>query len=160
MENAITIFLGLLAGMIALYQVKLNIISNSRIKWIETLRETLSEYIMEISHCNHLKINLYDEKSRVKNENKEDAFLDKYYVPYKNSAMKAEKLNAKLLLYLNSDKKNHKKIENLLMSNARLIADFETDNRDAMDKNIMDIILFSKEIFKLEWKKSKRVFKR
>ncbi|MBZ9631828.1 hypothetical protein LB465_13650 [Salegentibacter sp. LM13S] len=32
--NAITIFLALVASLIALYQVKSNIISSSRIKWI------------------------------------------------------------------------------------------------------------------------------
>jgi hypothetical protein len=165
MTNAITIFLGLIAGMIALYQVKLNIISNSRIKWIETLRETISEYCMEISNCNILKINLLDENKRLKKnlerkESDNEILLDRYYIPYSESAKKAEKLHVKIMLYLNSENDYHRKMESLMIKNTTLIRKFEIDNSNELDVNINEMILGSKEIFRIEWKKSKRVFKR
>jgi len=164
MTNAITIFLGLIAGMIAIYQVKLNIISSSRIRWIETLRETLSEYYMEISNCNHLKINLYDENKILKGktegkENEVESFLYKFYNPYSESAKRVEKLQAKLMLYLNSKNDNHRKLEELMSQNATLIKMIDKDNRNELGININKMIIGAKEIFRIEWEKSKRVFK-
>jgi len=160
-SNSITILLGLIAGMIALYQIKLNVISNSRIKWIENLRETLSDYLMEISSCNHLKINLYKESERIKKQEKGDTekFLDRFYEPYLKSASRVEKLQAKLFLYFNSNNKKHKIIESLMIDNFKLIGDLKTDNRVKLDANISEIINTSKLIFKNEWIKSKKVFK-
>ena len=43
-ENSITIIIALIAGIIALYQVKSNIVSSTRINWIENLRLSISEY--------------------------------------------------------------------------------------------------------------------
>lgn len=158
LTNSVTILLALVAGMIALYQVKLNVISNSRIKWIENLRETISDYCMSISKCSLRKNNLFGERERI-GEGEMDGFLDKFYEPYTESAQEVEKLQTKVFLYLNSNKKNHSIIENLISENAILIRDVKNDNREQINANILEIVIHSKEIFKTEWEKSKQIFK-
>jgi hypothetical protein len=37
MTNLVTILIALIAGLVALYQVKSNVISEARIKWMESL---------------------------------------------------------------------------------------------------------------------------
>jgi len=160
MQNGITILLALIAGMIALYQVKLNIFSKARLTWIESLRETISLYCMEVANFSVKKINLFDERKKIKNKDADmDIFLDKYYIPYELSASKVDKLQTKVLLYLDSNNKEQKKIEDLILHNIVLLHDRENDNHEQINNNIHQIITHSKSIFNKEWNKAKNIYK-
>lgn len=67
-------FLALLAGLIALYQVKANVISSARIKWIEEFKTNVSEFIAFSNEC----LFAYDLHAK-KGEDNETEYFNKYY---------------------------------------------------------------------------------
>lgn len=83
--NSVTILIALIAGMVALHQVKLNVISAARVKWVEDLRETLSLYISEIEIATNARLDLIDERKGKSGKDLEDV-LDKFYNPYLNAS--------------------------------------------------------------------------
>jgi hypothetical protein len=156
--NSVTILIALIAGMVALHQVKLNVISAARVKWVEDLRETLSLYVCEIEIATNARLDLIDERKGKSGKDLEDV-LDKFYNPYLNASKEVQKLQSKILLYLDSENTQHKKIEELLHLNSILVHKTPGDNRDEIRRNITEIVKISKSIFKVEWKKSKGLFK-
>lgn len=158
LTNFVTILIALLAGLVALYQVKSNIISDARIKWIESLREEISNYCMEIENANNSKNTLFDERKGKKGLELE-SIIDKFYEPYEKSNLKALKVQSKVFLYLNSEKPKHKEIEDLMNLNSLLLLDIDNFNRLEIKSNVSKIVFISKEIFTEEWKKSKEIFK-
>ena len=156
--NIVTIIIALIAAMVALFQVKLNIISDARVKWIESLREALSQYCMEVELYSLTKGNfIYEGKGKTGLEL--ENILNKYYPSLTDSGNKVLKLQSKVMLYLNSNNKKHKEIEDLLRQNSLLIHDTNADHREKIQKNIQQVIVLAKDIFKTEWKKSKRLFR-
>ncbi|MES2728284.1 MAG: hypothetical protein V4643_14340 [Bacteroidota bacterium] len=158
LTNIGTIGVALFAGMIALYQVKLNIISNARIKWIEGLRDTLSQYCEKIEDCSESKNRLLYEINN-KEEKEHNEALDKFYNPYASSAKEVLKLQSKTFLYLNSNDEKHKQIEELLRQNSLLLHEKHRDNGKAIHINTEKIVSIAKDVFKAEWKRSKKMFK-
>ena len=61
------ILIAFIAGTVALMQVKGNIISRERIKWIEDLRELLSDFVTQL---NELKTKLQDLNTKIDHINK------------------------------------------------------------------------------------------
>jgi hypothetical protein len=155
--NSVTIFIALIAAMVALHQVKLNVISAARIKWIEDLRETLSLYCCEIEIATNAKLDLVDER-KGKSGNELEEVLDKFYNPYVNASKEVQKLQSKIYLYLDSENPQHKKIEELLRLNSILLHKAPGDNRNEMRNNIVEITKIAKVIFKVEWRKSEVLF--
>lgn len=155
--NSVTIFIALIAGMVALHQVKLNVISAARIKWIEDLRETLSLYCCEIEIAANAKLDLGDVRQGKSGKELEDV-LDKFHNPYVNASKEVQKLQSKIFLYLDSENSQHKKIEELLRLNSILLHKAPGDNRDEMRKNIVELTKIAKVIFKIEWRKSEVLF--
>ncbi len=156
--NAVTIVIALFAGIVALHQVKLNIVSDARIKWIESLRDTLSQYCTELDKYSLAKANYFDERKVKSGEDLENA-LSKFYHPYTETANEVLRLQSKLMLYLNSKDQNHKQIEDLLRQNSIILHDLSDCHVEKIRRNIEQIIRLGKEIFRLEWRKSKRMFK-
>lgn len=156
--NSVTIFIALVAGMVALHQVKLNVISAARIKWIEDLRETLSLYCCEIEIATNAKLDLVDERKGKSGKELEEV-LDKFYNPYVNASKEVQKLQSKIFLYLDSENPQHKRIEDLLLQNSLFLHRTSEDNRIEMRKNIAEITKIAKVIFKIEWRKSEVLFK-
>jgi len=159
-SNLITILIALAAALIALYQVKSNIISNSRIIWIENLRTALSEYIAEVINCANILQNMYDCRLKDSGSEKEEA-LERYYSSYAESSTKIDKLGNRARLYLNSDETDHMKIEEIILN---IDKHFHKDKLSDIDKariekNVNDIVNTSKLIFKTEWTKTKKIFK-
>ena len=144
--------------MIALHQVKLNVISAARVKWVEDLRETLSLYICEIEIVTNARLDLMD-KRKGKSRKELDYVLNKSYNPYLNASKEVKKLQSKILLYLDSENTQHKKIEELLHLNSILFHKTPRDNRDEIRRNITEIVKISKSIFKVEWEKFKGLLK-
>ena len=156
--NAVTIIIALFAGIVALHQVKLNVVSDARIKWIESLRDTISQYCTELHKCSLLKANFFDEKKDKTGQELENVLI-KFYPPYSESSNEVLRLQSKVLLYLDSNDETHKQIEDLLRQNSLLLHDKNEYHIEKIRRNIEQIIRLSKEIFKAELKKSKRLFK-
>jgi len=156
--NAVTIIIALLAGIVALHQVKLNIVSDARIKWIENLRDALSQYCTELDKCSLRKANFFDERIGKTGQDFENA-LSKFYQPFSDSANEVLRLQSKVILYLDSNDQQQKQIEDLLRQNSLLLHDKDEYHIEKIRSNIEQIICVSKDIFNSEWKKSKRIFK-
>lgn len=120
LTNLATILIALFAGHIALYQVKSNVISVARIKWIKNLRKTLSQYCCELENCSLAKLYLDDER-KDKSGTEIEAALNKFYFTYSQSAKEVLKLQSKIFLYLNSQNPQHKRIEELGPVNSILL---------------------------------------
>jgi hypothetical protein len=158
LTNIGTIIVALLAGMIALYQVKSNIISDARVKWIESLRETLSQYCKELEECSASKhILLYEIQGKTGKDF--DVALKEFYPHYSATAKEVLKLQSKVFLYLNSNNKEHKELEELLRKTSIILHIKNEDHSKQIQENIGRIIAISKNILKEEWEKSKKIFK-
>ena len=160
LTNGITILIALFASIIALRQVKANIISSYRIKWIENLRELLSSYCLEIKNCG---IIIQNSKSscKGKREKEFDDEISKQYSVYLKSTLDLYKLGYKIELYLNSKEPSHKNVENLInkISLKLLTTNFINLNYDELENDLIEIIKISKTIFQEELKKSKSIFR-
>ena len=154
--NGVTIFIALIAGLIALHQVKLNIISSARIKWIEDFREIISLYSSETENCSKAKL---DFESELKDNPNSEILREKYFQPYTISSNEVLKLQSKALLYLYSKDPKQKKIEELMIKNSKLLHDMNKNHRDLIFNNIQEIIQLSKEVFEKEFEKSKSLFR-
>lgn len=155
--NAATIIIALLAGIVALHQVKLNVVSDARIKWIESLRDALSQYCTELHKCSLLKANFFDEREG-KTGQELDNVLSRFYPPYSESSNEVLRLQSKVLLYLDSNDPKHKQIEDMLRQNSLLLHDKNGYYVDKIRRNIEKIIRLAKEVFRVEFKKSKSLF--
>ncbi len=158
--NLITIILALIASLIALYQVKSNIISSSRIKWIENLRNDISSYTTEIANCSMI-LERQIAESKGKSEEEMYNIAKLYYDDYTESHMKSDVLAQRIFLYLNSEEEDHKKIEELINKISLQLHrdDLNKLDGDLIDQQIEKIIQISKRIIKVEWEKSKKIFR-
>ena len=158
-SNILTIFLALLAGLIALYQVKSNTIATSRISWIETLRIAISDYCVEtIDTITHLK-NIMHQSIESNNINYVGFAED--YNKYFDCNSRADKLAYKCKLLLNPDEAKHNTIIDLIEKNQSILdtQNIQSINMKSVRDDIEKIINLSKDIFKEEWTKSKKLFK-
>ena len=154
-KNIVTIILALIAGSFAIYQMKVNIISSARIRWIEELRETLSKFYPVILDT----ILAWENRKLFIKTN--DPKHNEYYAAYSLNITRYNSLSNKIKMLLNSNEPDHKAIENII---DKIDEQFDQDNiNNASQKDIeMElkiIVNHSKSIFKKEWEKSKRVFK-
>lgn len=158
LSNVLTILLALLAGLIALYQVKSNTIANSRISWIENLRISISDYCVETLDSITLLKNAIHQRQRL--DSSHQAFITAYN-NYFECSSKAEKLAYKCKLLLNSKEETHNQILELIEKNQLLldVKDVDLIEIDLVRKDIDEIIVLAKLVFKEEWGKSKRIFK-
>lgn len=156
--SIIPILLALLAGLIALYQVKSNTISSSRITWIENLRTTLSEYCVETSGVVIHQKNIIDkmDKNGINYQGLNDDY-EKYF----DCHSKSEKFAYKVKLYLNPDEPKHNQIINLIDKISNILEKTSAKDIDKKEINsdLNSIITLSKSVFKEEWIKSKKLFK-
>lgn len=155
-----TIVVALIAGFIALYQVKLNTISEARITWIENLRDSLSSFCMETSMCGATISNM---KSLMEgaSDSERSKVYEELYPKYLEASINCNKYASKVMLYLNSAEKQHRSIEEVIekIQTHLNVKEIEEFDRDEMNNDISEIIHRSKIIFKSEWKKSKSLFK-
>lgn len=160
LTNGLTIILALIAAIIALYQVKSNIISNARITWIENLRNAITDYTVEVLSYVVIIHNIMN-KAKGKSNDEIKNIVKKEYQLCFDSLKKIDILGKKILLYLNSEEKEHKKIETKIKNiRTNLIKDhIQKLGKDKIESDIQEIIETSKCIFKKEWTKSKKLFK-
>ena len=156
--NGVTISIALLAGLIALHQVKLNVMASARVKWIDDLREILSLYSSELENCSKLKLDFIEELNKP-NGKGDEVINEKFYQPYANSAKEVLKLQSKAFLYLSTKKPDHKELMELLRINSILVHEKHANHREAIQKNIQKIISLAQSLFEIEMSKAKRLFK-
>jgi hypothetical protein len=155
-RNLPTILIALIAGFIALYQMKLNIISSARIRWIEDLRDSLSKlYPAAIDTV----VSAENYRNAKASNNQTD--FNQYYSEYSVHISNFNILSNKIKMQLNSNEAEHKYIEDLIDK-----IDFKLDTKNIENITAQDIendlkliVSYSKKIFKKEWDKSKRIFK-
>ena len=157
-KTLITILLALFAGGLALFQMKANIISSARIKWIEDLRDNLSKLYPVVLTVPHL-YKLHDEYMKLGDK----AIALKHYDEYLKLMTEFNSLSNKIRMLLNSKESNHEKIEKTLEKIDNLFdperGDVKTINMSDLETDLRVIVAASKLIFKEEWRKSKKIFK-
>jgi len=155
LKNGITIIMALLAGLIALYQVKSNVISNARMKWMEELRTSLSEL------CDSAARTLLNYNNYLKGQELADKDYRDDYDRYMNSFSKFNILRGKVKLLLDPDNDKHIQIEELINDVSHKISNEKINITPSteLSAKLASIIELSKQIFKEEWKRSKKVFK-
>lgn len=148
-ENSVTIFIALVAGLVALYQVKSNIVSSARIKWIEELRHEISQLYNDT-----LGTILYWTNFQ---KAKKDEDYNRYDLAHSNFFILSNKIRMKL----NFKEDNHLKL-NTLLNEIELMLEpenIETTTQTDVEVKLKEIVDISRQIFKLEWDKSKKLFK-
>ncbi|MFM7853364.1 MAG: hypothetical protein ACKO96_15950, partial [Flammeovirgaceae bacterium] len=87
--------------------------------------------------------------------------FQKDYKDYFEKSSVSRKLGFKIRLYLNQNERKHKDIIDLLNEidstlESKKVVDIKTED---MDMDILKIITLTRQIFKEEWEKSKKIFK-
>lgn len=174
LKNCITIFIALIAGFIALYQMKLNLISSARIRWIEDLKTALSDLYPAVLNTavtseNHKAAKEKNNETNTvqhnngtsANQTDKDNNATQYYSEYIGHLSAFNALSNKIKMQLNSNEIEHKIIEDIIDKIDMKLDYKNIDNISLHDieSDLKQIVTYSKIVFKKEWKKSKRIFK-
>jgi hypothetical protein len=149
LENSITIIIALMAGLVALYQVKSNIVSSARIKWIEELRQEISQLYNE-SLGTILYWGTYA-NSRINQD------YEKYDSAHSNFFILSNRIKMKL----NISESDHKKLNDQIEKIEKMLdpENIEKYKQEDIEIILKEIVELSRQIFKTEWDKSKKIFK-
>lgn len=148
-ENGITILLALIAGLVALYQVKSNIVSSARIKWIEELRHEISQLYND-SLSTILYWGNFTKTKAAEDYNKYDLAHSNFFI-----------LSNRIRMKLNLTEEGHSNLNDRLNEIESMLEaeNIETHSQEDVEVILKQIVVISRQIFKLEWDKSKKVFK-
>lgn len=156
----ITVLLALLAAFVALQQVKSNVISSSRIKWIEEFKNDISEYTTAVRQLIHN----YGLHIKYRNENEDPKIKNyKYYDEYIKYHYKASIHESNLRMNLNLDEQKYKEIKITLNKITVCIDDL--DPKLDIDEHYRETALLLNQLrhqsqiaLKIEWEKSQKMF--
>jgi hypothetical protein len=173
MNEEITRWLPLLvttvAGIFALSQIRSNNITNSRIKWLENLKQVLTDFISE-STILQLKEGVSKgiavSSQIVKVSETTQAYLDKINESTLEHLKVIESKHNLIKLNLNPKESLHQKLEALLDDYMDLFNEIPTqktlDNYNLLIRKMSahsdTIILLIRYVMKLEWEKTKRPY--
>lgn len=159
-SSGITILLALLAAFIALHQVKSNVISSSRIKWIEEFKNDISEHSTAVrqmiyNYGMHLKYRDENEDPKIKNYSYYDEYIKCHY--------KASIHESNLRMNLNLDENMFKEIKETLDKVTLKVDNFnskiDTDQTYRETARLLNRLRDqSQQALKIEWKKSRKMF--
>ena len=173
MNQEITRWLPLLvvtvAGFFALSQIKSNNITNARIKWLENLKQVLTDFISESSSFQFKEgISVGISKNNPKAEISEYAqsFLNKITESTIDHLKIIESKHDLIKLNLNPKEILHQKLEILLDEYMEMFNQIPSQNKindytvliRKMSAHSHTIILLARYIMKLEWEKTKRSY--
>ena len=155
------ILLALLAGFIALLQVKSNIIANARISWMDDLRTSLSKVYATALNAIAAYKHYLDELNAVKfgsgNKENEKTHYNNYLSAITEFNITKNRIEMLLIKSMSHGDAIVKKL-NLIdeMLDKRKI---ETTDIHLVEDMLREIVQESKLIFEQEWKRSKRIFR-
>jgi hypothetical protein len=162
-ELSIPFFVAIIGGLIAIYQVRINIIKSARINWIENLRDNISRFISSTENVriilDTMRLDVKDgiEPNKTFSDNKQTLIT-----AFRESIMYATKVR----LYLNMDESLHvelnKNIGDFIETSSN---SFDNVDREKVIEKVTSttdsIITISNNILKKEWDRvSKTWFKR
>lgn len=159
-SGGITVLLALLAAFVALHQVKSNVISSSRIKWIEEFKNNISQH----NNATSQSIFFYGMYRKYRGDGeKPTAEADKYYNEYIKFHYLANIYEANLFINLNPEEIMYKNIQTTLSAIRKTIDDMDKDSDyDEVYKEVSmklhTLRIQSQKALKVEWKKSKKMF--
>lgn len=157
-ENSFSIAAVLLAGLLALYQVKSNTIASSRINWNDSLKKSLSQYYTETLNTAFYRNEFIETNTKAKGS---ETIKNEIYRKYLESLSQYNALSNILRMQLNSNESEHNRIEIILDKIDRII-DGEPEkliDLNSLELDLREIVALSKIIFKREWEKSKSMFR-
>lgn len=159
---SLTIILALLAAFVALHQVKSNVISTSRIRWIEEFKKTISEYDnsvlqMIFNYGMYRKYLMKTDDKKIKHEKYYDEYVKFHYLIYTHEA--------NISLNLNLEEKMYRDINFAILAVRNEINRIDKENDIDTDQLyrgttllLRDLRKVSQLALKKEWKKSKNMF--
>ena len=167
LKYTVPICLALLAAVVTLLQVKTNIVSASKVRWIDEFRNILSEYVSEIakgleSYDGHF----VDMHKAGKESNSEQNENFKKYIESINIVTR---LNFKLGLLLNSQNSIHVRLEKELKEVQDIINEMATKLPKPKREDVQEcmrnffvktpiITKIAKEIIESETKETRKLF--
>ena len=159
-SSGITVLLALLAAFIALHQVKSNVISSSRIKWIEEFKNDISEHSTAVrqmiyNYGMHLKYRDENEDPNTKNYRYYDEYIKCHYKAAIHESNLRMNLNLDEDMFIEIKKTLDKitlKIDNF---NSKLDTDQTYRETAILLNRLRDL---SQKALKIEWKKSRKMF--
>lgn len=156
LKNSISIFLALIAGLFAIYQMKLNIITSARIKWNEDLRDAFSKLYSSSLEAHAAHKNYSNALSAGIT-----ADVNQHYAEYISNMSIFNASANKITMMLNSNEREHKDIEDTisLIDSMLTVSSIQTVTQIDIENELKKIVRNSKVIFKKEWEKSKRLFR-
>ncbi len=126
----------------SLVEFKVTIATKNRQEWINELRQTLSEYLSNISLIN------FNPKSH------SQTILDDNKIYIRNMSLS----KAKLELLMNKDKPEQKELLEKIESMLKLVTGEQTENHlENMRSARSSIIIAARELFKIHWEKIKEL---
>jgi len=163
------LLLVILAGFFALSQIRSNNITNARIKWLENLKQVLTDFISE-SNAFQLKeginIGILKNKQKIEISEYAQSFINKITENTIEHLKIIECKHYLIKLNLNPKELLHQKLEILLDNYIEMFYQISVQNTIdeyndlilKMSANSDIIILLVRYIMKLEWEKTKRSY--
>lgn len=155
MKAVFTLFLALLAGSIALYQVKANVISTARIKWIEEFKNNIAEYLVAVNET-IFSFKQYFEAPET------DPLSSQYFEKYFVADHKAQAYRIKIKLNLNTKEELYTKISDQMFTietlKGELINSYDEEKYSILSASYTEMADLTYDALKIEWKKSKDMF--
>lgn len=151
-KDYLPILVALLAGLLALFQVKANIISSARIEWTQNLRKVVSQYLSEIMILNYNLREVLELNDKGKKQEAKDLY-DKQADSFK----KVNEFGNQIKLFLNNKKETeHSELQNCIQVYYDKAVHGKGSNEvDELDKMQKEIISKSQEILKHAWEDAK-----
>lgn len=151
-KDYLPLLVALLAGLLALFQVKANIISSARIEWTQNLRKVVSQYLAEITILNYNLRQVFE----LHNEGKEEE-AKKLYDNQVESFKKVNEFGNQIKLFLNNKKEtDHSELQKCIEIYYNKATHRKDSNEiDELEKMENEIITKSQEILKQAWEDAK-----
>ncbi|RFC54985.1 hypothetical protein [Brumimicrobium aurantiacum] len=151
-KDYLPILVALIAGLLALFQVKANIISSARIEWTQNLRKIVSQYLSEIMILNYNLRIVLDLGEKGKEQEAKDL-----YNKQTESFKKVFEYGNQIKLFLNNKKETeHSELQDCIQEYFNKAThgkgSTEIDELETMQE---EIIFKSQQILKQSWEDAK-----
>lgn len=159
--NFVTILLALIAGSIALYQVKLNAISNARLKRLESTQDDVSKFIVAASKLFAIRDNTGKKIQDLK-EGEKEALINESYQDFFKLAAEVGAYASRIRISLNLDKETENELNTLInkiQNGLTNVAQLNLNARE-FESDLENLITLTRKYIKGEWDKTEGFFKK